>query len=85
MDELATLMGVSKPTAVAVVDRGDIASRITPEGHRRVRLCDAQNWLALQARQRATLRDLAQDAQREEGEGPSLPPGIAGDPDDESA
>ena len=79
MDELAALMGVSKPTAVAVVDRGDLASRVTADGQRRVRLGDAQDWMALRTRQRATLRQLAQDAQREEGEGPSLPPGIAGD------
>lgn len=83
--ELARLLGVSAPTAAAVLDRGEIPShRTTPGGHRRVSRAAALAWRRRRDAQAASLRDLVRMAERDEAPGPSLPAGTPEDPDDES-
>lgn len=86
--ELAAILGVSEPTARAVLDRGEIPSRRTPgvsgRGHRRVSRAAALAWRRRHDAQIAALRDLVQMAEVDEGDGPSLPSGVRGDPDVEA-
>lgn len=57
-EKLADLLGVSRPTAAALVDDGALPSRVTPGGHRRVRLADVRTYLRRRERQRASLAEL---------------------------
>ena len=57
-EKLAELLGVSRPTAAALVDQAALPSRVTPGGHRRVRLADVGAYLRRRERQRASLAEL---------------------------
>lgn len=81
--ELATLMGISVPTTAGAIARGVIPSHDLSDGQRGVWRRDAEAWLALRSRQAATLRELAQQAQIDEGDSPSLPSVVTGNPDRE--
>ena len=74
--QLATLLGVSRPTVQAALDRGDVPAVATPGGHRRVLRADALAWKARMERQRTSLRDLVQMTNADEHEGSSLPRGV---------
>lgn len=74
--QLAALLGLSRPTVQAALDRGDVPVKETPGGHRRVLRADALAWKARMEKQRTSVRDLMQMAQRDETEGASLPRGV---------
>lgn len=57
-EKLANLLGVSRPTAAALVDQGALPSRVTPGGHRRVRLADVRSYLRQRERRRASVAEL---------------------------
>ncbi len=71
--ELAEMLGVSPPTVMAMLDRGEISMRLTPGGHRRARRADVLQWRVRREIQRRSLRELVQMAERDESEGSSLP------------
>ena len=74
--QLAMLLGISRLTVQAALDRGDVPATMTPGGHRRVLRDDALAWKARMERQRRSLRDLVRMANDDEHEGPSLPRGV---------
>jgi len=76
-EKLAELLGVSRPTAAALVDDGALPSRVTPGGHRRVRLADVRAYLRRRERQRASLADLV-DHGEETGLPLETPPELRG-------
>lgn len=82
--EVASILGVSIPTAKKVLDRGQIPSRMTPGGHRRVLREDAQAWRAKRDQQRTSLHELARLSELDERDGRALPSNVTEDPDDES-
>ncbi len=57
METLAHLLGVSRPTAAQLVDKGAVPSHRTAGGHRRVRLSDAVCLRERWARQRAAIAE----------------------------
>jgi excisionase family DNA binding protein len=81
IQDVAKILGVSIPTATKVLDRGEIPSRMTPGGHRRVTRADAVAWRESREAQRASLHELIETSQREERRGPSLPSNVTEDPD----
>lgn len=83
--ELAQILGVSAPTAAALLARGELPSWLTPSGERRVRRADALAYQAIREQRRRSLRELAAMAQRDEGDGPSRPSSsVHEDPEDET-
>lgn len=82
--DVARILGVSIPTATKVLDRGDIQSRLTPGGHRRVRRVDVESWRAKRDAQRGSLASLAQMAEQDESPDRPLPARVHEDPEDET-
>jgi len=64
--------------------RGDLPSRLTPGGHRRVRRRDVEQWRARRDVQRESLQALVQMAKEDETAGRRLPSNVTEDPLDES-
>lgn len=82
--DVASLLGVSIPTATKVLDRGLIPSRTTPGGHRRALREDVKAWRDKRDQQRRSLHALARMAEADEQEVRGLPADVTEDPDDES-
>lgn len=76
-EKLAELLGVSRPTAAALVDQGALPSRVTPGGHRRVLLADGRVYLRRRQRQRTSLAELVAHGQ-ETGLPLETPPEVRG-------
>ena len=68
--EIAARLGCSLQTTDKILSRGDIPSTVTTEGSRVATAAAVDAWIAQRDRQRATIRELAGEVQRTEGDEP---------------
>ena len=76
VEDCARLLELSVGTTAKLVERGDIPSRLTTSGERRLCRADVDAWIARRARRRAALTDLVQTAEQEEPTTLSPPPHV---------
>lgn len=71
--QIAARLGASRATADKIPSRGEIPSTVTTEGSRVATAAAVDAWIAQRARQRATISELAHEAQLTEGDAPPPP------------